>query len=518
MLFSITPGGTISVLWSFGAPVHIPFPPLFPDPGYPPVGRLIQGGSFNQIYGITAWGGRLDNGTVFWGPPWILPVYDFTSAGGRPLGGLVKAADGNFYGTVAGPNGVFRMGSDHHVTYLPGGVFSEVPLIQATDGNFYGTTSGDGVSDYGTVFRMTPAGTVTVLHQFTSGFDGANPRASLVQAADGSFYGTTFSGGISGAGVVFRLSPPPRPPTGPPAATILMSPVGRISANAPTYSWNVVPDASVYHLSVNDDSGTPVLRASYDATVCGAATCSATPDVPLSAGTYTWLVQTGNNFGFGPVSSSLTFVTSTKCAGDFDGDETAEIAVYRPSNGTWYIRGGTSAKTFGGFEDHPVPRDYDADGVADIAVYRPSTGDWYIWQSSSQTLITYTWGGGDDIPIPADYDGDGLADIAVFRPLTGTWYIWNSGTLDGITYTFGGGGDIPVPADYDGDGSADVAVYRPSTGTWTSGARAARRSSRTRWAAGATSRCRATMSETGGPTSRYFVRRPAPGTSGNRAR
>ena len=233
VLFSITPGGTISVLWSFGAPVHIPFPPLFPDPGYPPVGRLIQGGSFNQIYGITAWGGRLDNGTVFWGPPWILPVYNFTSAGGRPLGGLVKAADGNFYGTVAGPNGVFRMGSDHHVTYLPGGVFSEVPLIQATDGNFYGTTSGDGVSDYGTVFRMTPAGTVTVLHQFTSGFDGANPRASLVQAADGSFYGTTFSGGISGAGVVFRLSPPPRPPTGPPAATILMSPVGRIERERP---------------------------------------------------------------------------------------------------------------------------------------------------------------------------------------------------------------------------------------------------------------------------------------------
>ena len=98
------------------------------------------------------------------------------------------------------------------VTYLSGDVFSEAPLIQATDGALYGTTSGDGVSNYGTVFRMTTTGTIAVLHQFTGGLDGANPQASLLQAADGRFYGTTFSGGVSGTGVVFRFSPPPRPP------------------------------------------------------------------------------------------------------------------------------------------------------------------------------------------------------------------------------------------------------------------------------------------------------------------
>ena len=80
-------------------------------------------------------------------------------------------------------------------------------LIQATDGNFYGTTSG-GVSGLGTVFRMTPSGAVTVLHAFTGRpTDGANPMAALIEAADGTFYGTTSAGGASNNGTVFQLTP-----------------------------------------------------------------------------------------------------------------------------------------------------------------------------------------------------------------------------------------------------------------------------------------------------------------------
>src|SRR5579862_5033666 len=74
----------------------------------------------------------------------------------------------------------------------PDGANPDAALIQATDGNFYGTTR-DGVSDFGTVFQMTPSGTVTFLHSFTGGTtDGASPRAPLIQATDGNFYGTTF--------------------------------------------------------------------------------------------------------------------------------------------------------------------------------------------------------------------------------------------------------------------------------------------------------------------------------------
>ena len=82
-------------------------------------------------------------------------------------------------------------------------------LIQATDGNFYGTAYAGGDSDNGTVFRITPAGALTTLHSF-DGADGAFPVANLVEATDGNFYGTTYFGGNCGSpgcGTVFKITP-----------------------------------------------------------------------------------------------------------------------------------------------------------------------------------------------------------------------------------------------------------------------------------------------------------------------
>ena len=79
-------------------------------------------------------------------------------------------------------------------------------LTQGSDGNFYGTTEQGGSSGVGTVFKMTPAGSVTVLHLFT-GDDGANPQTSLIQTTDGSFYGTTTFHGPGGGGTVFKITP-----------------------------------------------------------------------------------------------------------------------------------------------------------------------------------------------------------------------------------------------------------------------------------------------------------------------
>jgi uncharacterized repeat protein (TIGR03803 family) len=81
-----------------------------------------------------------------------------------------------------------------------------VSLLQATDGNFYGTTVSGGAADNGTVFRMTPEGTVTILHAFARGSDGAFPYAGLIQATDGNLYGTTQGGGANGAGTIFRIT------------------------------------------------------------------------------------------------------------------------------------------------------------------------------------------------------------------------------------------------------------------------------------------------------------------------
>lgn len=133
---------------------------------------------------------------------------------------LVQASDGNFYGTTF-DGGFNNWGTIFEIT--PSGAFTVTTfqdldgnygidpnggLIQATDGNFYGTTQlgGENGSDFGTVFKVTPGGTLTTLHTFAIS-DGVKPMAGLVQAADGNFYGTTTFGGAGNCPFLAALSP-----------------------------------------------------------------------------------------------------------------------------------------------------------------------------------------------------------------------------------------------------------------------------------------------------------------------
>jgi uncharacterized repeat protein (TIGR03803 family) len=150
-----------------------------------------------------------------------LHIFDGTD-GYDAYGGLIQATDGNLYGTTL-LGGANDDGTVFKIT--PGGTFTKLHnfngtdgkwpqgVVQATDGNLYGTTYYGGSKNDGTIFKITPDGALTTLHNF-DGTDGANPNSALLQATDGTFYGTTSDAyGTSsgdcptlGCGTVFSLA------------------------------------------------------------------------------------------------------------------------------------------------------------------------------------------------------------------------------------------------------------------------------------------------------------------------
>jgi len=224
-VFKITSTGTLTTIYSFCAHNGCP-------DGDSPAPVLVQGTDGN-FYGTTSRGGTYDRGTVFritaGGVPTTL--YSFCSQsnctdGFSPFAGLVPAIDGNFYGTTFlgggrhdcegyGCGTVFKITPDGTFTVLhvfnPGrdGFLVDASLVQATDGNLYGASVGGGASNDGTIFRITPGGKFKTLYHFcsqTGCADGGQSPGGLVQATDGNFYGTTDSFGQYGSGTVFRLA------------------------------------------------------------------------------------------------------------------------------------------------------------------------------------------------------------------------------------------------------------------------------------------------------------------------
>jgi uncharacterized repeat protein (TIGR03803 family) len=207
-IFSIAPDGTENVLHRFKN---------VPD-GNSPQSELILGPD-GKYYG-TAASGAIGAGDVFSVSRGghLSVIYSFGAGvdGGNPAAKLLSDGSGTFYSTTYnnGAHGlgtVFDVtsgGSEHVVYSFAGGADGRNPatgVIADAAGNLYGTTYFGGPSDAGTVFKVAHDGTETVLHAFT-GADGANPLSDLLMDKRGNIYGTANQGGANGEGTVFEIT------------------------------------------------------------------------------------------------------------------------------------------------------------------------------------------------------------------------------------------------------------------------------------------------------------------------
>jgi len=222
-IFRIDASGNLTLLHSFAG-----------DEGSTPVAGLLQATDGN-FYGTTSAGGAAGNGTIFRidASGKLTTLHSFAGdEGSAPVADLIQATDGDLYGTASQDSGgsccgsVFKSDLSGKVTTLYrfslGSAYPVAGLIQATDGNFYGTTSFDGVphhtlEDGGTVFNMDSSGKVITVHDF-EGSGISELYGGVIEARDGSLYGTANGGGPGFGGVIFRLSSPlpilapPKPP------------------------------------------------------------------------------------------------------------------------------------------------------------------------------------------------------------------------------------------------------------------------------------------------------------------
>ena len=220
------PTATLTMLHSFSA-----LNGITNADGSDPNAALIQGSDGN-FYGTTLYGFNGVGGIFKIAPDGTFtPLYGFdfdveaplpAPHGSHPTSSLVEGPDGNFYGTASqdgmhGGGTVFKITPDGTLTTLfdfgasdsngniPDGASPLAGLILGSDGNFYGTTA-DINAQMGTIYKITPGGALTTLHSFEAG-EPFNPHCQLYQGSDGNFYGTGPSGGAHGDGGIFKLAP-----------------------------------------------------------------------------------------------------------------------------------------------------------------------------------------------------------------------------------------------------------------------------------------------------------------------
>ena len=208
VVYKLDTTGHETVLYSFtgGADGGAPFAGVIRDPA-------------GNLYGTTYFGGTANAGVVYKldtaGHETVLYSFTGVADGRHPQAGVIRDPAGNLYGTAnsgGAPNGgvVYKLDTAGHETVyaFPGGAGGRYPsagVIGDSAGNLYGTTSTGGAQNAGVVYKLDNTGHETVLYNFTGGADGSYPQAGVIRDAAGNLYGTTYNGGTTGYGVVYKL-------------------------------------------------------------------------------------------------------------------------------------------------------------------------------------------------------------------------------------------------------------------------------------------------------------------------
>lgn len=411
---ALQPDGKIIVVWGYAA-----------SNGFP------SGGSSGGIARLNA-DGSLDS--TFYGS---IPQLFLNSVVIQPDGKILIGGQFGF-GYISGAtnfnaayNGVIRLNSDGSVdtTFVPATTSDSARFT-----NVYALAlQADG--------KILIGGSI-----FTGG--RTTPTGAARLNANGSLDTTFDSGSISGASDGARVEAVLPLPNGKILIGGLFNKIGiaaqnniaRLNADgSPDSSFNAAADNVVYDLALQAD-GKILIGGDFE-TVNGAARTS--------------------------IARLLSEPQVTRrTLFDYDGDGKADVSVFRPPNGVWYLLNsntGFASRQFGISTDKIVPADYDGDGRTDIAVYRDNT---WLLQRSGAGFASIQFGKIGDIPVPADFDGDGKAELVVYRPSNGFWYSLNLVNNQFVSVQFGTSEDKPAAGDYDGDDKTDYAVYRPSNGVW----------------------------------------------------
>jgi len=325
--YKISPSGTFTLLYSFCSQADCA------DGRMPYIAKLLQGTDGN-FYGTTLQGGEHTYGTIFQLTPssTLTTIYTFCSTTNIdgdctgltvPYGTLVETPDGSFNGTTL--NGIYNVTTTGTFTELAALNYNYAGLTLGADGNYYGTTLDIGnfsgcSPTCGSLFQMTPSGTLTTVYKFctlTDCADGASPSdAAVIQGSDGAFYGTTYYGGASdpadcndsGCGTLYRVA----------ASPALAAPVqvtlseSSVAVDSPvTLNWKVLNATSgtMQLCYAFTQAGGGTWTGLQTATVTSGSESGSATITPTEPGTYTYALTCGG------VESGLATLTVNGTAG-----------------------------------------------------------------------------------------------------------------------------------------------------------------------------------------------------------